>query len=65
MRLIDKDSIADVKFQHKDNAYKKGWNEAIEAIIECEPTVDAVDRELYEQCKFDKDIAEEQLKKIV
>ena len=43
MRLIDTDSVAEVKFQFKDNAYKKGWNEAIETIVQCEPTVDAVE----------------------
>ena len=71
MRLIDLDEL--LKFPIRLDKYdKKNGNEhfvfGIETVLEYAenlPTVDAVDRELYEQCKFDKDIAEEQLRKLV
>lgn len=71
MRLIDLDEL--LKFPIRLDKYdKKNGNEhfvfGIETVLEYAenlPIVDAVDKELYEQCKFDKDIAEEQLKKIV
>lgn len=71
MRLIDLDEL--LKFPIRLDKYdKKNGNEhfvyGIESVLEFAehlPTIDAVDKELYEQCKFDKDIAEEQLKKVV
>ena len=75
MRLIDADKLLEGIAELKQSPWfndKYGYadrKEAVETIedlcIKKEPTIDAVDRELYEQCKFDKDIAEEQLKKIV
>ena len=71
MRLIDADEL--LSTLEKGQAYLEeeslidrslGIGDAIIDLLSV-PTVDAVDRELYEQCKFDKDIAEEQLKKIV
>ena len=62
MRLIDADELI-------KRINGTGYHEQIKSnllfIAKRQPTIDAVDRELYEQCKFDKDIAEEQLKKIV
>lgn len=60
MRLIDADKLIEVL-----NKKRVPFNADVNGAILTAPTVDAVDRELYEQCKFDKDIAEEQLKKIV
>lgn len=53
MRLIDADALAKVKFHGypeieitpsdvNAEAYKRGWNDAIDAIIESAPTIDAV-----------------------
>lgn len=60
MRLIDADKLLEVL-----NKKSVPFNAYVNNAILTAPTIDAVDRELYEQCKFDKDIAEEQLKKIV
>ena len=79
MRLIDVDNvifefnrmldIADERNARPDQKEEfktiRTYIEWARYVVECAPIVDAVDRELYEQCKFDKDIAEEQLKKIV
>ena len=49
MRLIDADALPDHKFSENqcnkfgDGAhYRQGWNDAIDAIVDNEPTVDAV-----------------------
>lgn len=53
MRLIDADALAKVKFHGypeieitpfgvNTEAYKRGWNDAIDAIIESAPSIDAV-----------------------
>lgn len=42
MRLIDADEIAMHKFLVSNWEYQLGWNDAIDAIIENEPTIDAV-----------------------
>ena len=53
MRLIDADALAKVKFHGypeieitpsdvNAEAYKRGWNDAIDAIIESAPSIDAV-----------------------
>lgn len=60
MRLIDADKLLEV-LNKKSVPFNANVNDAILTA----PTVDAVERELYEQCKFDKDIAEEQLKELV
>lgn len=79
MRLIDEDNvifefnrmldIADERNARPDQKEEfktiRTYIEWARYVVECAPIIDAVDRELYEQCKFDKDIAEEQLKKIV
>ena len=39
MRLIDADSLTNRKFTQGIDAYSIGWNDAIDAIIENEPTV--------------------------
>ena len=79
MRLIDVDNvifefnrmldIADERNARPDQKEEfktiRTYIEWARYVVECAPIIDAVDRELYEQCKFDKDIAEEQLKKIV
>ena len=79
MRLIDADNVVFEFTRMLDNVDARNakpdqkeefkiirtYIEWARYVVECVPTVDAVDRELYEQCKFDKDIAEEQLKKRV
>ena len=62
MRLIDAEKLIE---RINGTAYHEQIKSNFLFIANMLPTVDAVDRELYEQCKFDKDIAEEQLKKIV
>lgn len=53
MRMIDADALVKIKFHGypeleivpsgvNAEAYKRGWNDAIDAIIECEPSIDAV-----------------------
>lgn len=39
MRLIDADRLSLAKFQSEAVTYQKGWNDAIDTIIENEPTV--------------------------
>ena len=79
MRLIDADNVIFEFKRMLDNVDERNarpdqkeeftiirtYIEWARYVVECAPTVDAVNRELYEQCKFDKGIAEEQLKKIV
>lgn len=69
MKLIDADGLKERLKEYcidGDKEIKEFYEiMGIDDCIDSAPTVDAVDRELYEQCKFDKDIAEEQLKKIV
>lgn len=50
MRLIDADALIEKKFPDREisgygegTAYRCGWNDAIEAICENEPTIDAVE----------------------
>jgi len=53
MRLIDADALPSVKFHAlpythitpsdvNAESYKRGWNDAIDAIVDCAPTIDAV-----------------------
>ena len=53
MRLIDADVMPSVKFHAlpythitpsdvNAESYKRGWNDAIDAIVDCAPTIDAV-----------------------
>lgn len=53
MRLIDADALPSVKFHAlpythitpsdvNAESYKRGWNDAIDAIVDCMPTIDAV-----------------------
>lgn len=62
MRLIDADDLARVKFHGYPDieitpsdvnaeAYKRGWNDAINAIIECATTIDAVPVIRCKDCK--------------
>ena len=65
MRLIDADELANCKFHGWPNveitpsdvnaeAYKRGWNDVVDAIIEDAPTVDAVEVVRCENCKHYK-----------
>lgn len=42
MRLIDADLVHRAKFQTEDLIYKRGWNDALDGVAKCAPTVDAV-----------------------
>ncbi len=52
-RLINADEPKNIKFVaiYKDSDYARGWNDAIDAIMENAPTVDAVPVIRCEQCK--------------
>lgn len=57
-RYIDADNLHNAKFQNTDGygenvAYRVGWNEAIEAIEENEPT--AIDIVRCKECKYAED----------
>ena len=66
MRLIDADALKAIRFHYlpyspivpadcdtdeKVYAYKLGWNDAIDAIVESAPTVDAVEVVRCKDCK--------------
>ena len=64
MRLIDADRLVKIKFHGypeieivpsgvNAEAYKRGWNDAIDAIIECEPFIDAFQEIPDEQATVD------------
>lgn len=61
-RLIDANNIKEAKFNNVPcvkttptdselESYMRGWNDAIDAIAECEPTVDAVPVIRCKDCK--------------
>ncbi len=63
MRLIDADNITGAKFHGlpythivprdvKLESYMLGWNDAIDAIVEVEPTIDAVEVVRCKDCKW-------------
>ena len=54
MRLIDADALSERKFigvatwtPTEATSWQRGWNDAIQTIMECQPTVDAVSLEDY------------------
>lgn len=62
MRVIDANELYRVKFHGypgieitpsdvNAEAYKRGWNDAIDAVAECAPTVDAVEVVRCKDCK--------------
>ena len=64
MRLIDADNITGAKFHDlpythivprdvESESYMLGWNDAIDAIVEVEPTIDAVEVVRCRDCKRD------------
>lgn len=64
MRLIEADALVKIKFHGypeleivpsgvNAEAYKRGWNDAIDAIIECEPSIDAFQEIPDEQATVD------------
>ena len=70
MRLIDADALKAIRFHdlpysqivpadcdtdEKVSAYKLGWNDAIDAIVEAAPTVDAVEVVRCRDCRFFED----------
>ena len=55
---IDTDTIATVKFPAEINDYTKGWNMALDAIIENAPNVDAVKVIRCMNCKWWEPVAE-------
>ena len=67
MRLVDADALKAIRFHdlpysqivpadcdtdEKVYAYKLGWNDAIDAIVEAAPTVDAVEVVRCKDCKY-------------
>ena len=40
-RYIDADLVHRAKFQTEDLIYKRGWNDALDGVAKCAPTVDA------------------------
>lgn len=68
MRLIDADELNKVKFhelpythivpadllKHQTEAYERGWNDAIDAIVESADTIDAVLVVRCKDCKYRK-----------
>lgn len=65
MRVIDADELYRVKFHGYPDieitpsdvnaeAYKRGWNDAIDAVVECAPAADAVPVVRCENCRFFK-----------
>lgn len=63
MRLIDADKITGAKFHDlpythivprdvESESYMLGWNDAIDAIVEVEPTIDAVEVVRCRDCKY-------------
>jgi hypothetical protein len=62
MRLIDADALEEGKFHSIEDwtpiesaSWQRGWNDAIDAIIDNAPTVDAVEVVRCEDCKFFED----------
>lgn len=62
-RLIVADALSEHKFQEVEfhggslnAAYRQGWNDAIDAIVENEPTVDAVPVVRCRDCKYWKTV---------
>lgn len=58
MRLIDADALAEHKFvgiadwtPTEATSWQRGWNDAIDTIIEAQPTVDAVEVVRCKDCK--------------
>ena len=41
VRLIDADLVHRAKFHTEDLIYKRGWNDALDGVAKCAPTVDA------------------------
>ena len=75
MRPIDADALKEVKFHPLPythivptdadaESYKWGWNDAIDAIIESAPPIDAVSRGVHEQVMWERDLAISQLNEI-
>ena len=63
MRLIDADVLRAVKFHAlpythihalgaEPQSYEMGWNDAVDAIMDCAPTVDAVEVVRCKDCLF-------------
>lgn len=56
MRLIDADALEKGKYHSNEFgtqvAWKQGWNDAVDAIINYAPTVDAVPVVRCKDCKF-------------
>ena len=51
-RLIDVNELSEHKFPTIDSLYDSGWNDAIDAITENAPTVDAVEVVRCKDCKW-------------
>lgn len=63
MRVIDANELYRVKFHGYPDieitpsdvnaeAYKRGWNDAIDAVMDCAPTADAVEVVRCKDCKW-------------
>lgn len=70
MRLIDSDALPSVKFHALPythitpsdvnvESYERGWNDAIDAIVDCAPTIDAVPVVRCKDCRHLKVVMKE------
>lgn len=50
-RLIDANELENHRFPTQESLYDSGWNDAIDAIMENSPTVDAVEVVRCRDCK--------------
>lgn len=53
-RLIDADKLKNAKFNDSSVPFKRGWNDAIDTIVDNAPTVDAVEVVRCKDCKYSK-----------
>lgn len=51
-RLIDANKLSEHKFQLAPTRYRMGWNDAIDAVMENAPTVEAVEVVRCKNCAF-------------
>ena len=52
MRLIDADELEEIKWNNLDILWGRGWNSAIDAVIQNATTVDAVEVVRCKDCKL-------------
>ena len=61
-RLIDANALRERKFTTPlQSFFSMGWNDAIDAVMQKAPTVDAVSRCVHDQVRWERDVAMKQL----